>query len=120
MERYERAIGSLEESLAICRELGHREGQVENLHSIGMVNGRLGRHDDAIACQRASLALSRELGALRSQAVALRDLGDALEAVDRAGEAREAWREALTICQMLQLPEQDQIATRLGDVAGTR
>ncbi len=55
----------------------------------------------------------RELGDRRGQALALRDLGDALQAVGRPLQAGTAWREALSICETLRIPEADEVRTRL-------
>jgi len=43
----------------------------------------------------------------------LRHLGDALWAVGRHDQAESAWREALTICELVQLPEADELRSRL-------
>jgi hypothetical protein len=47
------------------------------------------------------------------EAETLRDLGDALRAVGRDLEAAAAWREALAICEELQIPEANEIRDRL-------
>jgi tetratricopeptide (TPR) repeat protein len=114
--RYAEAIDCLQESLAICRELGDRWGQADSLNSLGLVHERLGRYAEAIDCQQESINILREVGDRYGQAVALRDLGDALRAAGSPQQAQVAWREALAIFETLQIPKADEIRERLANL----
>jgi len=43
----------------------------------------------------------------------LRDLGDALLGLGRQQQAREAWQEALELCEALQIPMADEVRDRI-------
>lgn len=73
----------------------------------------MGKSADAIACLRRALGIFRKLGDRRGQAVTLRDTGNVLNAGGRRQQARAAWQEALAISEAVQLPETDEIQTRL-------
>ena len=111
--RQEEAIVCLQECLSICRELGNREGEAESMNTLGVVYGQLERHASAVDCQEASLAIFRELGSRRGTAVVLRDLGDALRATGHDEDAGAAWREALSLCEALQIPQAEELRARL-------
>jgi tetratricopeptide (TPR) repeat protein len=111
--RYPEALAHQQQALALRRELGDRWGQAISLSNLGVVYERLGRYPEALAHQQQALARFRELGNRRGQAEALRDLGDALLGLGRHQQAREAWQEALGLCEALQIPEGDEVRTRL-------
>jgi tetratricopeptide (TPR) repeat protein len=111
--RYEEAIACQQDSRTIFRELGDRDGEANSLNYLGVVHERLGRYGDAITCHQDSLTIRRELGDRYGEVKALRDLGDALRATGRNSEAEAGWREALAICEALEIPEADEIRERL-------
>jgi len=100
-------------ALALAYRTGDRPGQVHTHNNLGVVYKRLRRYPEALDHQQQALALYRKLGDRRGQAEALRDLGDALRALGRHQQAREAWQEALGLCEALQIPEADEVRTRL-------
>jgi predicted ATPase/DNA-binding SARP family transcriptional activator len=64
-----------EESLALYRSLGDREGIGRTVHLLGQVAVELGQRDRALAYAEESLRLARELGHVRGLIVSLRELG---------------------------------------------
>ncbi len=66
----------LEESLALCRQLGDKQGSAWALNHLGYVALRQGDLEQAAARQGESLVLSRELGHAWHSAWALNALGD--------------------------------------------
>ena len=65
-----------EESLAIARELGNRNGVLASLGNLGIVSYELGDFAAARAQFEESLAISRELGDGHTTAMALHRLGN--------------------------------------------
>lgn len=112
----EMAIACQAESLKLFRQLGARLGQAHCLDSLGVINLRRGRHKEAIASLQEGLTIFRELGDRQGQAVVLRDLGDTFRSVGRYRQARAAWREGLAISEALQIPEAEEMRTRLASV----
>ena len=47
----------------------------------------------------------------------LRDLGDALEATGHGRDAGAAWRESLSLCEALRIPQAEELRRRLADRA---
>ena len=95
------AVG--EESLALYRSLGDREGIGRTVHLLGQAAVELGRRDRALEYADESLRLARELGHVRGVIVSLRELG-VLSAQD--GDHRRA--NAL-------FDESEQLARQHGD-----
>jgi DNA-binding SARP family transcriptional activator/tetratricopeptide (TPR) repeat protein len=111
--RYPAALDHLEQSLTLFREVGDRHGQADSLHRLGVVSARLGRYPAGLDHLQQALTLFRELGDRHGQVEALRDLGDALRGTGRHEQAREAWQEALALGEALQIPEADEVRSRL-------
>ncbi len=73
--RFEEALPSLEESLAIFRETGNVEQTAVVLNNLGWVTSILARGEQARAINEEALALSRKLGLARGEALACNNLG---------------------------------------------
>jgi tetratricopeptide (TPR) repeat protein len=112
--RHTEALACLQD-ISLLQQFGDGDawGQANNLNHLGVVYQQLGQYSEAIACHQDSLAIHRELGVPHGQVEALRGLGDALWAADRHKQAASAWGQALAICEALELPETDEIRTRL-------
>lgn len=72
---YAEARPFLEESLAIWRELGNKEGTATALNSLGWLAFQLGDFERARSLSEEALQLNQELGERRGAAVALFNLG---------------------------------------------
>jgi predicted ATPase/class 3 adenylate cyclase len=88
-----------ERSLAIWRELGHREEQARELNSLGITLRHLGEDDAGRALLQEAIAISREVGPPLRLAAALTNLGQLESASGHYDRAAEVLREALTIDQ---------------------
>ena len=88
-------------------------GQAASLNNLGIVYTWLRRYPEAVDHHQQALTLFRELGDRVGQAEVLRDLGDALRGLGRQQQAREAWQEALELCEALEIPEADEVRDRL-------
>jgi tetratricopeptide (TPR) repeat protein len=71
---------------------------------------------EAIDHHHQALSLFRELGDRWGQAETLQELGDALLGLGRHQQAREAWQEALELCEALQIPEPGDVRARLTEL----
>jgi predicted ATPase/class 3 adenylate cyclase len=92
------AILLFQRSLAIWRELGHREEQARELNSIGIVRRHLGELDAARSSLEEAIAINRETGSPRL-AANLANLGQLESATGRLDHAIELLQEALALDQ---------------------
>lgn len=82
-----------EESLALRREIGNRNGIASALNNLGMLATAHGELDDARELLEASLALRRELDPVHIPATIMNNLGDVAIAEGDAATAQR-WNEA--------------------------
>jgi predicted ATPase/transcriptional regulator with XRE-family HTH domain len=94
---YERATALHEETLALHRALGERQGIAGSLSSLGVVASRQGRYERAAALLTESMAIWRSLGDRRGMANALSDLGWVAQARGEYGNAAELLGQALAL-----------------------
>ena len=85
----ERSSAVGEESLALYRSLGDREGIGRTVHLLGQVAIERGERDKALAYADESLRLARELGHVRGVIVSLRALGVVTAKKGNVGRANE-------------------------------
>jgi predicted ATPase/DNA-binding SARP family transcriptional activator len=85
----ERCLADGEESLALYRSLGDREGVGRTVHLLGQAAVELGERDKALAYADESLRLARELGHVRGLIVSLRASGVLAAQDGDAGRADE-------------------------------
>ena len=69
------AVATLQQALALYRDLGDQAGQADALNGLGWVHRLTGDYPAAAACLRQALELFRGLGHRRGQAQALNGLG---------------------------------------------
>jgi DNA-binding SARP family transcriptional activator len=81
------AIGYLEQSLAIRREISDAKGEAQSANNVGDAYWRLGRAAEAIELFQQARDLNQQVGNRYGEGVALTNLGAALLDVDRAEEA---------------------------------
>jgi DNA-binding SARP family transcriptional activator len=116
MGRHQEAMTCLEQALALAGELGDEVERALCLNTLGRVHQSLGDHRAAIDCHRDSVTLLREMNYRHALAEALLDLGEALGQAGRPRQARRRWQEALAIYEELQVPEADEVRSRLAAV----
>jgi tetratricopeptide (TPR) repeat protein len=95
--RYQEAIAFYEQSLAIDREIGDREGEATSLGNLGNAYRSLGRYQEAIAFQKQSLAIKREIGDRDGEASSLNNLGNACNSLGRYQDAIAFYEQSLAI-----------------------
>ncbi|MBD2179612.1 tetratricopeptide repeat protein [Planktothrix sp. FACHB-1355] len=77
LEQIKRSIAYFQQSLAICREIGDRQGEANCLNNIGNSYQSLGQFEKAIAFHEQSLAIYREIKDRQGEANSLESLGNA-------------------------------------------
>jgi tetratricopeptide (TPR) repeat protein len=125
---YPAARALLEESLAISRELGDREGIGRSLNNLGNAAVEQGDYPLARALYEESLAIRRELGNRRGMAAVLANLGNVAYERGDFTAARALSQEALTISRELgdrariadELNNLGNLACNEGDLASAR
>lgn len=103
-----------EESLALSRELGDKQGIASSLNNLGVLAHQLGDFDTSRAVQEESLALRRELGDKQGIAASLNNLGLIAQAQGDYTLARVRHEEALT--RRRELGDTLGIASSLGNL----
>jgi predicted ATPase/DNA-binding SARP family transcriptional activator len=98
---YAEAIRSGEACLAMCRDLGDRQGVAGSLNSLSATALAMGRVDDAVRYGESSLAEVRGSENQRGLGASLTNLGTALRNQDRYDDADEALREATAVFHAL-------------------
>jgi predicted ATPase/DNA-binding SARP family transcriptional activator len=98
---YAEAIRTGEECLAMCRELGDRQGVAGSLNSLSATSLAMGRVDDAVRYGQESLAEVRDSDNLRGLGASLTNLGTALRNQDRYDAADAVLDEAATVFHAL-------------------
>jgi predicted ATPase/DNA-binding SARP family transcriptional activator len=99
---YARARSLLEESLAICREVGDRGIIAGLLYNLGLVAWGQGDYAGARSLHEECLAIKRKLGDQGELAYPLRSLGRVAQAQGDYARARSLLEESLAICRELQ------------------
>jgi DNA-binding SARP family transcriptional activator len=100
LRRFDEAIASQEQALAVYREDGNRIGQATVLNNLGSIFRSMGRHDEAIEHLRRCVALDEQTDEPGDLAVSLLNLSQSYveaqrpsEAIETAGRSLELLRE---------------------------
>jgi DNA-binding SARP family transcriptional activator/tetratricopeptide (TPR) repeat protein len=99
--RFEEAVTSQREALAIYQELGNRSGQASVLNNLGLIFRRMGRHDEAIDHLRRCAAIDEEVGTQGDLAISLMNLAQSYMDAGRAARAIEAAGRSLELLRGL-------------------
>jgi tetratricopeptide (TPR) repeat protein len=97
LEVGEDVVRLYEQSVAIFREIGDREGEARALTGLGRCQIHMRRLDEAIESEQQALTIAREIGYPYRQGVALHHLGEAYGDLGRLEEAVDCHRQALAI-----------------------
>jgi len=101
LSRFEKAIDSHEQALAIFREVKYRLGEGNTLQNLGSVYKFLGRDDKAIEYYDQSLAIFRETKYRVGEAGVLGNLGNSYYRLSRYEDAIRSQEQALAIYREL-------------------
>lgn len=108
------AEGYLNQSLAICRQLGDLNAAADALHKLAQIAGSFGRYANGKKLAEESLSLSRKLGRADWRAYALDVLGWTTICLGEYAESEAHYREGLAIFQ--EIGDQLGIALALGGI----
>lgn len=96
-----RALGELQEALAVSRQVGRRLGrrdrEAETRNHLCLVLQRLGRFHAAGECYEKALALARELGDTELEAILLNNLGGVYQNLGEPAKTLEHFQQALDL-----------------------
>jgi predicted ATPase/class 3 adenylate cyclase len=98
-DQVEVALPLLDRSLALWRDLGHREHQARELNSLGITRSRVGDLAAARSLLEESVAICREVGNGRRLAAALTNLGQTESLAGNLDRATQVLQEALALDQ---------------------
>ncbi|SDU02105.1 CHAT domain-containing protein, partial [Nitrosomonas ureae] len=90
-----------QQSLAIKRELGDRNGEANSLNNLGIVYKSLGQYPQALNYHQQSLAIRRKIGERNGEADTLNNLGNVYTSLDQYPQALDYYRQSLTIVREL-------------------
>jgi tetratricopeptide (TPR) repeat protein len=115
---HEVALGYRDQALPIFAALGDLAAQGTVLHDLGADAHRAGRGEEALWLYERSHEVHTRAGDVVRAAVSANAIGEVLVALDRPGEARERFAEALRIWRGARAPDGVALASRnLGVVA---
>jgi tetratricopeptide (TPR) repeat protein len=97
LRRFDEAITSYRDAIAIYRETGDRRREAMALGSLGLALHQARRFEEAITPCQDAVAILREIGDRHREAMALGNLGLALREARRFEEATAACRDAVAI-----------------------
>lgn len=111
LERYEEALASYEQALAIARTIGDRCGEIKYLGNLGTTYHSLNRMGEAISFYGQALSVAREIGDRRSEGKQLGNLGATYYFSGQVEEAISFYGQALAIAREIgdQRYEGDQL-----------
>jgi CHAT domain-containing protein len=95
--QHEAALQSLQQALAIYRELKDREREGKSLGTLGLTYDALGNYTKAIVHYEQRLAIARELKDSRGEATAFTNLGNAYQSLGNYPKAIEYHEQRLAI-----------------------
>lgn len=101
LKNYAKAVTYLESSLALARQQGAFEGQALALRNLGSVADEREDHEQALAFYERSFELYEQVADERELVCQYLALGKALMNLQRHGEARSAFTQALVYLQRL-------------------
>jgi len=110
---HRRALARCAAALDRQRRIGDRFGEAETLDSLGYIHRSLGSYPAAEVHYRRAAGLYREFGDRYNEADTLVSLGDTCREDGRLGVARDCWREALEIFEIIEHPETAAVRDRL-------
>ncbi len=114
--QFDRATEFYRQALAIFREIGAPDYESWALNGLGEAAQAGGRAGDALDHHTAALAIATDTSARDQQARAHAGIGHAHRTRGDHGRAHEHYQEALTRYLELEMPEADEIRTRLAEL----
>jgi CHAT domain-containing protein len=113
---YQQAIDFQQQSLAIARDLGNRQGEADSLGNLGNAYQSLGDYQQAIDFHKQSLAIARNLGDRQGEAISLNNLGVVYESIGDYQQATDFYQQSLAIARDLGNRQGEAISlNNLGD-----
>lgn len=99
--QFREALQSWEQSLALYRTIGDRQGEANALGNVGLAYRYLGQYERAIDFIRQSLDLAREIGDHQGEGASLGNLGLAYRSLGQYERAIDVYQQSLAIANKL-------------------
>jgi DNA-binding SARP family transcriptional activator/Tfp pilus assembly protein PilF len=113
---YDQAFDHHLHALAIAREIGHRGREVAVLNDLGRAAHAAGLHNEAQAHHESALTRAEDIDDRYEQARAHDGIAVTMYLDGRCGQARRHWLQALARYTELNLPQADEIRSKLADL----
>ncbi|NER46473.1 MAG: CHAT domain-containing protein, partial [Symploca sp. SIO1A3] len=94
---HEQALEFHEQSLAIAKEIGYRQGEANSLNNLGNTYSSLSEHEQALEFHEQSLAIAKEIGYRQGEANSLNNLGNTYSSLSEYEQALEFHEQSLAI-----------------------
>lgn len=105
LDRYPEAEAACRDALALCEEMGDRDGIAKAYDTLGVIAAGRGEYDEARRCHERALALHREQEAAYEEANTLALLALARIGQGRPAEARALAEQAREVARRSQAPQ---------------
>lgn len=114
---YETALDCCQQAIEIQRRIGEAPYSLAViLDSLGYVHHHLDQYPDAVACYEESIACFQECGDRHGEATTRTNLGDTLLAMGSVDAARESWRQAIAILDILEHSDAAEVRAKVNDL----
>ncbi|WP_237101867.1 BTAD domain-containing putative transcriptional regulator [Nonomuraea sp. MG754425] len=117
--QYEKARAHCEAALRSYRRHADPEGEADTLNSLGYIAHHTGRHAEALDHYERARALFQDLGHAYNEADTLDRIGHTQAALERPGQARHAWGQALDLYRaQRRVTDAERVQTQLAALDG--
>jgi CHAT domain-containing protein/Tfp pilus assembly protein PilF len=99
--QFREALATFEQALAICREIGNRQGEGATLSNIGAVYSNVGQYPQALKNYQQALAIHQEIGDKAGEGTTLSNIGVVYRSLGQYPQALENYQQALAIHQKI-------------------
>ncbi|MGH4000214.1 MAG: tetratricopeptide repeat protein, partial [Pseudonocardiaceae bacterium] len=109
----QQAADHQQQAIALYREIGHPAGEAHALNNLGKIRHVTGQLREALIQHTAALTLATQIGDRYEQARAHNGLAHTHLGTSGSDLARHHWQQALTLYTDLDIPDAEDIRTRL-------
>ncbi|OYQ66127.1 hypothetical protein B9G53_05280 [Pseudanabaena sp. SR411] len=115
--QHQKAIEFYQQSLAIAKQMGNRQGEGLVLGNLGNIYDSIGQPQKAIELFQQSLAIAKQLGDREGEGTMFLSLGNVYNSLGKYQEAINFYQQSLVIAK--QLRDQKSIGSALGNLGST-
>lgn len=116
LRRFDEAIDSYQQSLAICREITDRQGEGMSLENLASSHREIGREAEALEFGQRALVIWREIDDRRNEGITLCTLGDVSFDLGQLSAAADFYGQALPVSHETDRHSEGGVLHGLGNV----